>query len=162
MSDLNFITKGSIFRMETKQNIPISIEEAWDFFSSPSNLKVITPDYMGFEILFGAEPKLFAGQIIEYKVTPLFNIKTSWVSEISHVSDKNYFIDEQRFGPYKLWHHKHFFKAVEGGVEITDIIDYKLPFGLLGRLVHPYIVKPKLEEIFNFRREKLIRLFGSF
>ena len=92
----------------------------------------------------------------------LFNIKTSWVSEISHVSDKNYFIDEQRFGPYKLWHHKHFFKAIEGGVEITDIIDYKLPFGLLGRLVHPYIVKPKLEEIFNFRREKLTKLFGSF
>ena len=148
--------------METKQNIPISIEEAWDFFSSPSNLKVITPDYMGFEILFGAEPKLFAGQIIEYKVTPLFNIKTSWVSEISHVSYKNYFVDEQRFGPYKLWHHKHFFKVIEGGVEITDIIDYKLPFGLLGRLVHPYIVKPKLEEVFQYREKKLIELFGEY
>lgn len=162
MSDLKFITKGSVFRMETKQNLPISIDEAWEFFSSPSNLKVITPDYMGFEIIFGADSQMFAGQIIEYKVSPLLNIKTNWVTEISHVVEKNYFVDEQRFGPYKLWHHKHFFKMVEGGIEMIDIVDYKLPFGALGRFIHPFIVKPKLKEIFNYRRKKLIDLFGEF
>ena len=117
---------------------------------------------MGFNIIFGAESQMFAGQIIEYKVSPLLNIKTNWVTEISHVVEKKYFVDEQRFGPYKLWHHKHFFKTIEGGVEMIDIVDYKLPFGVLGRFIHPFIVKPKLEEIFNYRRKKLTELFGKF
>jgi ligand-binding SRPBCC domain-containing protein len=162
MSEIKFLTKGSVFRMETVQQIPISLDEAWDFFSSPSNLKVITPDYMGFEIIFGADRKMFPGQIIEYKVSPLLSVKTNWVTEISHVVDKEYFVDEQRFGPYSLWHHKHFFKEIEGGVEMIDIVDYKLPFGVLGRLIHPFLVKPKLTEIFNYRRKKLIELFGNF
>jgi ligand-binding SRPBCC domain-containing protein len=162
MSEIRFLTKGSVFRMETVQQIPISLDEAWDFFSSPSNLKVITPDYMGFEIIFGADRKMFPGQIIEYKVSPLLSVKTNWVTEISHVVDKEYFVDEQRFGPYSLWHHKHFFKEIEGGVEMIDIVDYKLPFGVLGRLIHPFLVKPKLTEIFNYRRKKLIELFGNF
>lgn len=162
MEEIKFLTKGSVYRMETVQNIPISLEEAWEFFSSPSNLKVITPDYMGFEIIFGADRKMFPGQIIEYRVSPLLNIKTNWVTEISHVVDREYFVDEQRFGPYSLWHHKHFFKEIEGGVEMVDIVDYKLPFGFLGRLIHPFLVKSKLTEIFNYRRKKLIELFGSF
>lgn len=151
-----------IYTLHKKQNLPISVEKAWDFLSDPKNLKVITPDYMGFNILSGADRPMFPGQIIQYIVTPVMGIKTKWVTEITHVMDKKYFVDEQRFGPYALWHHKHFIKEIEGGVEMEDIIDYKVPLGLLGQLVHPILVKPKLEEIFNYRTQKLEELFGKY
>ncbi len=150
-----------IYTLHSKQNLPISKEQAWEFLSDPKNLKVITPDYMGFHILSGADRPMFAGQIIQYIVTPVMGIKTKWVTEITHVKDNEYFVDEQRFGPYALWHHKHFIKEIDGGVEMEDIIDYKVPFGLLGQLVHPLLVKPKLDEIFTYRRKKLIELFGE-
>ncbi len=136
-------------------------QEAWEFLSKPENLKTITPPYMGFDILSGADRPMYAGQIIQYIVTPILKIKTKWVTEITHVVAGSYFVDEQRFGPYALWHHKHFIKEIDGGVEMEDIIDYKVPFGFLGRLVHPILVKPKLQEIFEFRRKKLIELFGE-
>ncbi|MEZ4779229.1 MAG: SRPBCC family protein [Flavobacteriaceae bacterium] len=148
-----------IYTLSTKQFLPISIEVAWDFLSNPKNLQTITPDYMGFQIVSGADRKMYPGQIIQYLVTPVFGIKTKWVTEITHVNEGRYFVDEQRFGPYALWHHKHFLKAVDGGVEMEDIIDYKLPFGLLGQLFQPILVKPKLEEIFSYRKEKLSALF---
>ena len=151
-----------IYRLHTHQNLPISVDEAWDYLSDPANLKTITPDYMGFNILSGADRKMFPGQIIQYIVTPLAGIPTKWVTEITHVKDKEYFVDEQRFGPYALWHHKHFIKAIPGGVEMEDIIDYKLPMGILGQLAHPIVVKPKLKEIFDYRYQKLIELFGAF
>jgi ligand-binding SRPBCC domain-containing protein len=151
-----------IYTLHKKQRLPISVQQAWDFLSNPKNLKTITPDYMGFNILSGADRPMFAGQIIQYIVTPVLGIKTKWVTEISHVVDKKYFVDEQRFGPYALWHHKHFIKEVDGGVEMEDIIDYKLPFGILGQLVHSILVKPKLEEIFNYRAKKLEELFGIY
>jgi len=144
-----------IYRLHKKQNLPITKTQAWDFLSDPKNLKTITPDYMGFNILSGADRPMFAGQIIQYIVTPVLGIKTKWVTEITHVKEGEYFVDEQRFGPYALWHHKHFIKEIDGGVEMEDIIDYKVPFGILGQLVHPIIVKPKLEEIFNHRTKKL-------
>ena len=137
------------------------MSEAWEFLSDPKNLKVITPDYMGFHILSGADRPMYAGQIIQYIVTPVMGIKTKWVTEITHVKDMTYFVDEQRFGPYALWHHKHFIKEIEGGVEMEDIIDYKLPLGWLGQLAHPILVKPKLKEIFDYRRTKLNELFGE-
>jgi ligand-binding SRPBCC domain-containing protein len=105
---------------------------------------------------------MFPGQIIQYIVTPLAGIPTKWVTEITHVKVKEYFVDEQRFGLYALWHHKHFIKAIPGGVEMEDIIDYKLPMGILGQLAHPIVVKPKLKEIFDYRYQKLIELFGAF
>ena len=150
-----------LYRLRTVQNLPISVDQAWDFLSDPKNLKTITPDYMGFNILSGADRKIYAGQIIQYIVTPIAGIPTKWVTEITHVKDKEFFVDEQRFGPYALWHHKHFIKAIPGGVEMEDIVDYKLPFGVLGQLVHPILVKPKLKEIFDYRYNKLIDLFGS-
>ncbi|MDV7187303.1 SRPBCC family protein [Lutibacter sp. TH_r2] len=159
---MNFSTKGTVYRLSSKQKLPISVNEAWEFLSSPKNLKTITPDYMSFDILSGAEKPMFAGQIIQYIVTPILGIKTNWVTEITHVVDKKYFVDEQRFGPYALWHHKHFIKEIDGGVEMEDIIDYKIPLGFLGRLVHPIIVKPKLTEIFNYRTKKLNQLFGTY
>jgi len=158
----NSIIKMKIYRLHKKQNLPISIDTAWDFLSDPNNLKTITPDYMGFHILSGADRPMFAGQIIQYIVTPVLGIKTKWVTEITHSIDKQYFVDEQRFGPYALWHHKHFIKEIDGGVEMEDIIDYKVPFGILGQLVHPILVKPKLEEIFSYRTKKLEELFGTY
>ncbi|VXB00543.1 Cell division inhibitor [Flavobacterium sp. 9AF] len=151
-----------IYTLHTKQNLPISISEAWDFLSNPKNLKTITPDYMGFHILTGADKPMYAGQIIQYIVTPVLNIRTKWVTEITHVQDKKYFVDEQRFGPYSLWHHKHFLKEIPGGVEMEDIVDYKIPLGIIGQLLHPFLVKPKLNEIFEYRKNKLIELFGEY
>jgi ligand-binding SRPBCC domain-containing protein len=150
-----------IYKLHAKQNLPISVDKAWSFLSNPENLKVITPDYMGFNIQSGADRPMFAGQIIEYIVTPILGIKTKWVTEITHVVDKEYFVDEQRFGPYTLWHHKHFIKEIDGGVEMEDLLHYKLPFGFLGQLVHPFLVKPKLDEIFEYRKNKLVELFGT-
>lgn len=150
-----------IYTLRSTQKLPISVGEAWKFLSDPKNLKTITPDYMGFNILSGADRPMFAGQIIQYIVTPVLGIKTKWVTEITHVKEDHYFVDEQRFGPYALWHHKHFIKAIDGGVEMEDVIDYKLPFGFLGQLVHPFLVKPKLKEIFDYRKEKLESLYGT-
>ncbi|HLV70373.1 MAG TPA: SRPBCC family protein [Xanthomarina sp.] len=158
---MNFSTKGKVYTLSSKQKLPITLEEAWQFLSSPKNLKTITPDYMGFHMLSDVDKPMFAGQIIQYILTPVFGIKTHWVTEITHVVDKTYFVDEQRFGPYALWHHKHFLREIEEGVEMEDVIDYKLPFGFLGRLLHPILVKPKLTEIFNYRSQKLTELFGQ-
>ncbi|MCL5244186.1 SRPBCC family protein [Cellulophaga sp. 20_2_10] len=151
-----------IYTLHEKQKLPISLETAWEFLSKPENLKTITPDYMGFIILSGADRPMYQGQIIQYIVTPVLGIKTKWVTEITHMVRNEYFVDEQRFGPYALWHHKHFIKEIDGGVEMEDIIDYKVPFGILGQLMHPILVKPKLEEIFNHRKKKLNELFGVY
>jgi ligand-binding SRPBCC domain-containing protein len=151
-----------IYTYHAKQNLPITLDEAWEFLSNPKNLKVITPDYMGFITLSGDDRTMFAGQLIQYIVTPVLGIPTKWVTEITHLVDRKYFVDEQRFGPYSLWHHKHFIKEIPGGVEMEDIIDYKIPMGILGQMVHPILVKPKLNEIFEYRRKKLIELFGEF
>ena len=151
-----------IYTFHSKQNLPISLDEAWEFLSNPKNLKTITPPYMGFKTLSGDDRDMFAGQIIQYIVTPVLGIPMKWVTEITHVQDKKYFVDEQRFGPYALWHHKHFLKEIPGGVEMEDIVDYKVPMGILGQLVHPFLVAPKLKEIFDFRTKKLIELFGEF
>ncbi|MGB8704452.1 MAG: SRPBCC family protein [Gillisia sp.] len=151
-----------IYTLHTRQKLPISLEKAWDFLADPRNLKLITPDYMGFNILSGADRPMFAGQIIQYIVTPVLGIKTKWVTEITHVKDKEFFVDEQRYGPYAMWHHKHFLKEIPGGVEMEDIVDYKLPLGILGRMAHPWLVHPKLSEIFSYRKNKLEEIFGKF
>lgn len=142
--------------------LPIGLDKAWDFFSNPKNLKVITPDYMGFNITSEIHlEKMYAGQIITYTVTPLLNIPMRWMTEITQVKEKEFFIDDQRVGPYKIWHHQHHFKAIEGGVEMTDIINYVIPFGFLGRMVEPILVKNKLKEIFDYREKKMNELFGK-
>ena len=129
-----------VYRLKTMQNLPISQEKAWDFLSDPSNLKTDYTRLWDSEILEGAEDKMFAGQIIKYIVTPVLGIPLRWVTEITHVENLKYFVDEQRFGPYSLWHHKHFIKPIPGGVEMIDIVDYKLPLGVLGRLAHPFLL----------------------
>tara|TARA_B110000263_G_scaffold126993_1_gene110489 strand:+ start:3112 stop:3573 length:462 start_codon:yes stop_codon:yes gene_type:complete len=150
-----------IYQIKTKQKLPISSKEAWQFLSNPNNLAKITPKYMNFKILSGADRPIFAGQIIQYKVTPVLGITLKWVTEITHVKENEYFVDEQRFGPYSLWHHKHFIKEIIGGIEMEDVVDYKIPFGILGQIAHPLFVKNKLRQIFKFREKKLIKLFGK-
>lgn len=150
-----------MYKFKTTQKLNISINEAWNFLSNPKNLKDITPEYMRFDIISGDDKKMFPGQIIEYILTPVFNIPFKWVTEITHVKQKKYFVDEQRFGPYSFWHHKHFIKEVEDGVIMEDIVHYKLPLGIIGRLAHRLFVRNKVEEIFSFRRKKLDSLFNN-
>ncbi|MCB0801817.1 MAG: SRPBCC family protein [Flavobacteriales bacterium] len=146
---------------KTSTRLPISIDEAWAFFSNPKNLKVITPEYMGFDITSQLyNDSMYNGMIITYKVRPVLNIPIRWMTEITHIHDRVFFVDEQRIGPYKIWHHQHHFKAIEGGVEMTDIIDYVVPFGFIGRFLEPILVRPKLNEIFSFRENKMKELFG--
>ncbi|PHK30680.1 cell division inhibitor [Nostoc linckia z16] len=152
----------SLYTLQRKQKLPISLDQAWEFISDPKNLSVITPPSMGFVTLSGDDRQMYPGQVIHYTVSPLMGIKMQWVTEITHVKDKAFFVDEQRFGPYRFWHHKHFLKEIPGGVEMEDIVHYKLPFGFLGDLAHPLLVKPKLEEIFAYRQKKLVELFGEF
>lgn len=151
----------ALHTLKAVQTIPAPIDQVWEFISDPKNLAVITPPDMGFKTLSGDDRKMFAGQVIHYHVSPLLGIKIEWVTEITHVAEREFFVDEQRFGPYAFWHHKHFVKETTAGTEMEDIIHYKLPFGFLGNLLHPIVVKPKLEKIFAFRRQKLIELFGE-
>ncbi|MEO8253906.1 MAG: SRPBCC family protein, partial [Flavobacterium sp.] len=116
---------------------------------------------MGFQITDFDEKNMYAGQIIQYKVTPLFGIKLTWVTEITTVKEGSYFIDEQRFGPYALWHHKHFFEPTENGVKMTDLVHYALPLGFIGRIMNTLIVKNKLKEIFEYREQKVNEIFNS-
>jgi hypothetical protein len=154
----------AIYCKKTSQKLPISLEEAWEFLSSPYNLKTITPDHMGFKIKNDVKEgdKMFAGQIIVYDITPLPAYKTEWVTEITHVENLRYFIDEQRFGPYALWHHKHELIAIDGGVLMNDTIHYKIPFGIFGQIANSLFIKKQLETIFNYREEKLEALFGKY
>ncbi|NNE75487.1 MAG: SRPBCC family protein [Pricia sp.] len=150
-----------LYQLHSKQAFPITQKEAWDFLSNPKNLKVITPEHMGFTIISGGDRPMYPGQIIQYKVSPFPSFSTKWVTEITHVKEGHYFVDEQRYGPYAFWHHKHFINPIDGGVEMEDLIDYKLPFGIFGQLAHPVLVKKQLGQIFSYREKKLIEIFGT-
>nr|WP_315152600.1 SRPBCC family protein [uncultured Flavobacterium sp.] len=149
-----------VYKKESVQHINATLDECWTFFSSPENLQKITPKSMGFEITDFDNQSMYAGQIIQYKVSPLLGLKLNWVTEITKVQDKAYFIDEQRFGPYIFWHHKHFFEATPNGVKMTDVVHYALPFGFVGRILNALIVKNKLKEIFDFRHVKVDQIFN--
>lgn len=150
-----------VYQLKSTQVLPISIEKAWDFFSDPKNLEKICPPEMNFTILEGADERMFAGQIISYKVSVLPMVRLRWVTEITHVKEGEYFVDEQRFGPYKLWHHKHLFKKVAGGVEMTDVVHYAIPLGLMGRLMNALLIAKKVKFIFEYREKRVIELFGK-
>jgi len=152
----------SVYILQRTQQLPISIGQAWDFFSRPDNLQDITPAYMNFRILSNSNSKeMYAGQVITYKVSPLFGIPLFWMTEITHVKDREYFVDEQRFGPYALWHHTHRFKEIPGGVEMLDMVHYKMPFGWLGQLLAGWFVKRQVEGIFDYRYKVLQDRFGK-
>ena len=149
--------------LKTIQKLPVDIEEAWEFFSNPVNLKTITPPFMGFDITSGYDGKrMYQGMIVTYKVSPLFNIPTDWVTEITHVKEPHFFVDNQKSGPFKYWHHQHHFKEIQGGVEMCDIVNYAAPLGIVGRVVENVMVKQRVKEIFDFRFNKLIEIFGKY
>jgi ligand-binding SRPBCC domain-containing protein len=148
--------------LKSIQKLPVSLEEAWEFFSNANNLLTITPPFLNLVVtneVFGEE--VYPGQIISYKVKPIAGIAVSWVTEITHLEKMKFFVDEQRKGPYKLWHHQHHFKAIEGGTEMTDLVHYAIPFGIAGEAFHS-IVKKKLREIFDYRFNKINGLFGRW
>lgn len=147
--------------IKTVQQIPVSLDKAWDFFSNPANLAAITPADMGFKVISKHHgDRMYAGQIIEYTVKPVLGIPVYWMTEITQVKEGVYFIDEQRRGPYALWHHQHHFKEIPGGVEMTDIVHYRNPFWVFGKLANVLFVRKKLEKIFEYRRKKVEELFG--
>jgi ligand-binding SRPBCC domain-containing protein len=149
--------------MVRQQKLPINIEKAWEFISSPENLKKITPPNMGFNITSEFPGgKMYAGMIISYIVKPVLRIPIRWVTEITHIQEPQYFVDEQRFGPYSFWHHKHFLKEISGGVEMTDTVHYKVPFWFIGDFVNFLFIRKQLSEIFNYRCKKLEELFGKY
>ncbi len=154
---------SKVYSLKTVQNIPVSLDTAWDFFSNPANLKEITPPDLGFKVVSKHHgDKMYAGQIIEYTVSPLLGIPMYWMTEITHVEDHQFFVDEQRFGPYQMWHHQHHFKSIEGGVEMTDIVHYKVPLWFLGDIANVILVKGQLNKIFNHRFAAVEARFGKF
>jgi ligand-binding SRPBCC domain-containing protein len=151
----------AFYQFEYTQKVNTSIDELWDFISSPANLKQITPAYMGFDITSNNKAeKMYEGMLISYIVKPLLGIKTNWVTEITHIQKGKFFIDEQRMGPYKMWHHQHFIEETPDGVIMKDIVSYIPPFGFLGAIANQLIIKNKLKQIFAFRKEALEKKYG--
>jgi len=148
-------------RFEFTQFVPATLDVVWDFFSSPANLSKITPPEMGFIITSPLLPEMYPGMFIMYKVSPVAGIKLNWVTEITHVRHKRFFVDEQRRGPYSIWHHEHHFREVEGGVEMCDILHYHVPFGFLGALADLLFVRNKVKSIFSYREKRILELFPS-
>ncbi|MBC8034155.1 MAG: SRPBCC family protein [Chitinophagaceae bacterium] len=151
-----------IYSFKKVQSLPIKLQDAWDFFSRPQNLQDITPTNLGFVIKSKYHGDyMYPGQIIEYSVKPLLGIPLYWMTEITHVVDGKYFVDEQRYGPYSLWHHQHHFREIAGGVEMIDIVHYKIPLGFLGDIANSLFVKKQLNTIFDYRIEAVERRFGK-
>jgi len=150
-----------MYTLTRYQKLPVTPEEAWKFFSNPKNLEEITPDDMPFEMIGDGPPGMYAGMIIQYNIEPFPKFPVKWITEITHVEEGKYFVDEQRFGPFKFWHHQHHFRDIEGGVEIIDTVNYILPFSLIGRITHNLMVEGRLAEIFDFRQKTLKTAFGE-
>lgn len=152
-----------LYTIQSKQLINSDLETVWNFMRSPLNLQKITPSYLSFQILTPKDnlKEMYAGQIIEYYVKPIAGIKLHWATEITHVENLRFFVDEQRFGPYKFWHHQHHLKAVDGGVEMIDIVHYKLPLGFLGRILNKLMVANQLKGIFDYRFKKIDEIFNQ-
>ena len=153
----------AFYQLKTEQKIPATIDQIWDFISSPENLKNITPHHMGFEITNDMSgKKMYPGMIITYKVSPLLGIKLDWMTEITQVEDKKFFVDEQRIGPYKMWHHQHIIEPIENGVLMKDIVTYQPPFGFIGAIANQLIIKNQLKEIFDYRFKAVEIYFGEY
>lgn len=148
-----------MYQLKRTQLIRTDLQTCWKYFSAPANLHVITPDYINFKVRTAVPDKIYEGLIISYTIHPILGIPLAWVSEITTVKDEVYFVDEQRRGPYKMWHHEHHFKEVEDGVEMTDIISYSMPLGIIGKFVHWLFIRRQLENIFAYRIKKVNELF---
>ena len=153
----------AFYQFIQSQKLPATINQVWDFISSPANLKEITPAYMGFVVTSNnGNAAMYPGMIVTYKVSPLLGIKLNWMTEITQVKVHEYFVDEQRMGPYTMWHHQHKIKSIEGGIEMTDIVTYQPPLGILGALANTLFIKKQLQEIFDYRTVVMEQKFGKF
>jgi ligand-binding SRPBCC domain-containing protein len=153
----------AVYELMEKQALPVSLDEAWAFFSHPKNLAEMTPEYLNLKFTNSMfRDEMYAGQVITYTVKPVLGIPMFWMTEITHVKDREFFVDEQRVGPYALWHHQHHFREIPGGVEMTDIVHYKLPGWWLGDIANTMFVRNQLKSIFTFRRAKVEALFGKY
>lgn len=154
---------NAVHRLMSKQLLPVALDVAWNFFSDPNNLLTITPPFLNLKLtsnVFGTE--VYSGQVMTYTVKPVMGIPLFWMTEIKHVEKGKLFVDEQRRGPYQLWHHQHHFREIEGGVEMTDLVHYRLPFGWLGQAAHSIFVKYKLRGIFQYRYQRINEQFGTW
>jgi len=148
--------------LRASQVIPAGLEACWAFFSDPGNLRKLTPPALDLTLCAEPPPGIYPGLMIQYRVRPLFGVPVTWLTEITQVRPLEYFSDEQRVGPYAIWHHEHFFTALEGGrTEVRDLVHYALPFGWVGDLFHPLLVEPQLKEIFAFREKAIAGHFGT-
>ncbi len=148
-------------RLKYRQLIHASQNEVWEYFSTPQNLNDLTPPDMKFQIVHGGEKAMYQGQLIEYRIQFMPFFKSRWLTEITQVKKPAYFIDEQRIGPYLIWHHEHHFMKTSSGVEMTDLLTYQMPFGPLGDLLHIFWIGPRLKAIFNFRASQIDKIFSS-
>ncbi len=149
-----------IHLLEKKQKVRASMEECWAFFSDPRNLSLITPPDLDFQVVSSLPSVMYEGMMIEYRVRPLLGLQLPWLTEITHVRAPHYFVDEQRLGPYRLWHHEHELRALSNiEVEMTDRVYYVLPLSPISEIIHPLLVAPQLKKIFDYRREAVERLF---
>lgn len=151
----------SLYRIESVQEVPANLDEVWGFFSSPDNLSYLTPSGLDFSITTPEAGSMYPGQLIVYRFRPFFWMKMQWVAEITQVEDRSYFIDEQRMGPFRFWRHEHHFSPTSGGVMIKDILYYRMPFGILGRMAHFLLIGRNMDRVFRYRQERLRQLFGS-
>jgi ligand-binding SRPBCC domain-containing protein len=152
-----------VHSLKAVQKIPADAATVWSFFSNPANLKTITPGYLNFNAISKySSDTIYAGQIIEYKVSPILGIPLYWMTEITHVKYNQYFIDEQRYGPYSMWHHQHHFNVIENGIEMTDIVHYKNPFWILGDAANALFVRKQIRSIFSYRYQKTVEAFGEW
>lgn len=149
-----------LYELRREQLLPVSLRQAWEFFSTPENLSLITPPDLGFRIISELPAEVHAGMLATYTVTPFLGIPVKWVTEITHAEEPYFFVDEQRFGPYRFWHHQHHFRETAAGTEMLDLVHYGLPFGLFGRLLSP-LVAGRLAEIFDYRRMALNECFAD-
>lgn len=149
-----------LFQLFRVQDVPVDLKSAWSFFSDPSNLPLITPAWLGLRITSGTVQEMHPGLIIEYQIHLFGGLRTPWITEITHVDRPALFVDEQRFGPYRFWHHLHRFYSMDSGVRVEDRVHYALGLGPASRLVDRWYIRPRLEAIFDFRRDALTRLLG--
>ena len=150
----------SLTQLFYEQKINTDIDNLWKFISSPKNLSKITPSYMDFKILSKIPEEMYEGLIISYTVKPILGVKMNWVTEITHIKDKKYFVDEQRKGPYKMWHHEHILIETDNGIIMKDIISYIPPFGILGKILNILFIKRQVKTIFKYRIEVLNKIFN--
>ena len=152
----------AFYQLNYQQVIKSDMNTVWEFIANPRNLKTITPDYMGFDITSEEVPEvMYEGMIISYKVSPFFNIKNDWVTEITRIRENEFFVDEQRIGPYVFWHHQHFFRQTDQGIDMRDKVTYSPPFGVLGAICNNLFIRKKLEDIFNYRKEAIEKLLSN-